>query len=478
MNQPEESRRDRLPYAAGRFYPAGKEALGKELETLFSSVSESEKYPDIRAVISPHAGFVYSGKVAASAFAAIQPGQKFRNIILLGASHRLSFNGASVYSAGDYITPLGRVKVNTSLADRLINSSEYFSFPPEAHYNEHCLEVQLPFIQYCFVHQPEIIPVITGTSEPDIIRSIAESLRPLFTPENLFVVSSDFSHYPSYADAKIVDTETSEAISSGSPAKLLEVLGKYRRSPLPGLKTCLCGWSAVLTLMYLAEGNASLEYTHLMYRNSGDARQGDKDGVVGYHSFAIREKSSSSDKDKILNKQEERELIGIAREAIESALDKGKGKAERPVHDSLSQKAGVFVSIHIGKELRGCIGMVSSDEPLYKSVAKMAYSAAFNDPRFPPISREEFEKATLEISVLTPLHKVNGIDEIIVGTHGLYIRSGGRSGVMLPQVAIERGWNVVQFLEHTAGGKAGIGNDGWKSADIFVFRTHIIHDNI
>ena len=143
----------------------------------------------------------------------------------------------------------------------------------------------------------------------------------------------------------------------------------------------------------------------------------------------------------------------------------------------LRKPAGVFVSLHIGNELRGCIGTIRSAEPLCDTVAKMACSAAFNDPRFPPLTREEYEAVSFEISVLTPLQRVENINEIIIGTHGLYIRSGGKSGVMLPQVASERGWSVVEFLEHTAGGKAGIGKDGWKDAEIFIFRAQIIKED-
>ena len=478
MNKPEESRNDRMPCVAGRFYPAGQETLKNELDTLFNSAGDSTKYSGVRAIISPHAGYIYSGIVAASAFAAIPSAQVFNNIILLGSSHRVSFNGASVYNAGDYLTPLGRVKVNREIADKLIRENEHFSFRAEAHVNEHCLEVQLPFIQHYFSNQPKIIPVIIGTPEISIIREISGSLKPLFSPGNLFVISTDFSHFPSWTDAKAVDSETAGAIISNSPARLLEVLRKYKRSPLPGLSTCMCGWTAGLTLMYLTENDPDLEYIHLMYKNSGDIMQGDRDSVVGYHSFVIREKSAETGNDELLNKQEEKELICIARRAIESALSGREDKTDvRSLPEALRKPAGAFVSLHIGEELRGCIGTVSSNSSLCDLVERMSYAAAFKDPRFPPLSREEYENVKLEISVLTPLHKINDISEIIIGTHGLLIRKGGRSGVMLPQVASERGWSVRQFLEHTADGKAGIGKDGWKDAEIFVFRARIIEDD-
>ena len=478
MNEPEDSRQDRIPSAAGRFYPAAREALTRELEILIKSADDIPRYQGIRAIISPHAGYVYSGRVAASAFAAIPPEQVFSNIVLIGSSHRVSFNGASVYNTGDYLTPLGRVKVNKSIADSLIRESEHFSFLPEAHKNEHCIEVQLPFVQYCLHKQPEIVPVIIGTADNLIIRSIAETLRPLFTPSNLFIISTDFSHYPSYEDACMVDSETALAITSGSPARLLEVLEKFRKKPLPELATSMCGWTAGLTLMYLTKGFSDIEYIHLMYKNSGDVPQGDRNGVVGYHSFAVRQKGEGTLREDLFNSEEQRELLRIARSAIESKLHKDRQETMHGVPAmKLRKPAGVFVSLHIGNELRGCIGTIRSAEPLCDTVAKMACSAAFNDPRFPHLTPEEYEVVSLEISVLTPLHKVGNIDEIIIGTHGLYIRSGGKSGVMLPQVASERGWSVVEFLEHTAGGKAGIGKDGWKDAEIFIFRAQIIKED-
>jgi AmmeMemoRadiSam system protein B/AmmeMemoRadiSam system protein A len=479
MNKPENGRHDRMPCVAGTFYPEGAETLTNELITYFSSVGNITKYPHVRAIISPHAGYVYSGIVAASAFSAIPSGHIYENIILIGSSHRVSFSGASVYNAGDYVTPLGKMKVNRKIADKLISKSEHFSFMPEAHLNEHCLEVQLPFIQHYFSNQPEIIPIIIGSSEYRIIREISLSLKPLFHPENLFIISTDFSHFPSWSDAMTIDSETREAILSGSPGRLIEVLQRHERSAVKGLATSMCGWTAGLTLMYLTEDLPDLEYVHLMYRNSGDIWQGDKSRVVGYHSFAIREKKDKPRSDDFLNKQEEKELIFIARRAIEAGLGIADDETDfMSTPEALRKPYGVFVSLHIGDELRGCIGTVSTNRPLCESVDKMARAAAFNDPRFPPLSKKEYENSTLEISILTPLNKIRDINEIVIGTHGLLIRKGNRSGVMLPQVATERGWSVNQFLEHTADSKAGIGKDGWKDAEIFVFKAKIINDDI
>ena len=134
----------------------------------------------------------------------------------------MAFDGASAYSPGDYITPLGKIVSTGKLPTGLKKKIRSLTFRPLHMINEHSIEVQIPFIQYYFKNQPKIVPIIIGTDNEKTIRKIAEALRPWFTPENLFVISSDFSHYPSYKDAIESDSLTAESISSGDPATFLE----------------------------------------------------------------------------------------------------------------------------------------------------------------------------------------------------------------------------------------------------------------
>jgi MEMO1 family protein len=468
---------DRVPYAAGSFYPASAESLHINLRQLFSGLGNTQPHRGVRAIIVPHAGYVYSGKVAASGFVSVPPDMKFSNIFLIGSSHRTSFNGASVYNTGDYITPLGTVRVNLDIAAKLITGSRYFTFRPEAHLQEHSLEVQLPFIQYHFKNIPRIVPVIIGTGDTKTIKAIADALRPWFTSDNLFVISSDFSHYPSYSDAIKVDMETAEAILSGSPDKLIASVIKHNPSDVEGLVTSMCGWASGLTLMYLTSGNTDLTYSHIMYLNSGDSRYGDKNGVVGYHSFVVKEKTEEK-RQTYFTEDEVKQLFLIARKSIMAELS-GE-EIYQPDHKSIPKTlfmpAGAFVTLNINNQLRGCIGKIVSADPLCNVVAEMAFAAAYEDPRFPPLTLPEFTEVDLEISVLTPLRKINNISEIEVGRHGIYIRKAGKSGVLLPQVASERGWSVTEFLEHTADDKAGLGRDGWRDADIFIFEAIVLHE--
>ena len=268
--QSQGERIDRQPAVAGSFYPAKQEELNATLKQLFANAVPSKDIQNIVAVISPHAGYVFSGEVAASSYNQIDPAKEYENIFILGSSHYVAFEGASIYSQGNFITPLGTVKVNTKLADLLIKNNGFFSNRTDAHAREHSVEVQLPFLQYRLKKDFKIVPIVLGTQSPETCRRIAEALRPYLNTKNLFVISTDFSHYPSYADAKEVDKATADAILTKSPQNLLRSMASYERKGISNLATCLCGWTSVLTLLYMTEGNANTEFTHIQYKNSGD----------------------------------------------------------------------------------------------------------------------------------------------------------------------------------------------------------------
>lgn len=478
----QQSSLDRQPVAAGRFYAASGKTLEKDLVELFEScVKTQASAGKVRAIISPHAGYVYSGKVAASAFAAIGRKASYKNIFLIGSSHVKAFAGASPYGSGDFITPLGKAAVNREIVNKL-RENRLFSFPTDAHNQEHSLEVQVPFIQWYFQNQPALVPIIIGTNRAEDIKKMAEILRPWFTPDNLFVISSDFSHYPSYKTANTVDKSTADAIVEGDPAKFLTVLRNNSRVNDPGLVTSMCGWTSGLLLLYLAEGNANLEFRKIDYCNSGDSRFGDKEGVVGYNAIALYEKSGKSktsgmsadevhftDKEKAL-------LISIARDNIKSLLYEGKRTTvdSNSLPEVFHRPLGAFVTLKIDGDLRGCIGRFVSSDPLWQVVLEMSQSSAFDDPRFSRLTKNEFSKTDIEITVLGPMRKIESINEIELGRHGIYIKKDYRSGTMLPQVATENKWTVEQFLGYTSRDKAGLGWEGWKNADIYIYEGIVI----
>jgi AmmeMemoRadiSam system protein A/AmmeMemoRadiSam system protein B len=395
----------------------------------------------------------------------------------------MAFEGASVYNTGDFITPLGRLTVNKEIANEL-KKDRLFNFPVNAHLQEHSLEVQLPLIQYYFRSVPQIVPIIIATNNVNNIKKIAEILAPWFTPDNLFIISSDFSHYPSYKTAYEVDNATATAIVSGDPKKFLDVLRKNSGINDPGLSTSMCGWTSGLLLLYLAEGNASLEFKKIDYCNSGDSRYGSKDEVVGYNAIVISEKNSSthgtkalSDEVKFTDKEKE-QLIALARDNIRSLLyDKKRIQVNAETLPEVFRRPyGAFVTLKIGGSLRGCIGKFISSDPLYEVVLESSQSSAFEDPRFNPLTKEELSKTDIEITVLGPMKKISSIKEIVLGRHGIYIKKDFRSGTMLPQVATENKWSVEEFLGYTSRDKAGIGWDGWRDAEICIYEGIVLEE--
>jgi AmmeMemoRadiSam system protein A/AmmeMemoRadiSam system protein B len=395
----------------------------------------------------------------------------------------MAFEGASVYNTGDYLTPLGKLTVNKEIANSL-KKEKLFDFPVNAHLQEHSLEVQMPFIQYYLKNIPPIIPIIIATNNVNNIKKIAEILRSWFTPENLFIISSDFSHYPSYKTANEVDNSTANAIISGDPKKFMDILKKNSYVNDPGLATSMCGWTSGLMLLYLAEGTSDLEFKKIDYCNSGDSKYGNKDEVVGYNAIALTEKNSGtqavkslSDEVKFSSKEKE-QLISLARDNIRSLLyDKKRISLNKETLPEVFKKPyGAFVTLKINGSLRGCIGRFISSDPLYEVVLESSQSSAFEDPRFSPLTKEELPKTDIEITVLGPLRKINRIKEIVLGKHGIYIKKDFRSGTMLPQVATENNWSVEEFLGYTSRDKAGIGWDGWKDADIYIYEGIVIEE--
>lgn len=464
-------RPSREPAFAGKFYPGTASALKKQLEKLFAEAKpplKPSKPP--QAIISPHAGYIFSGKVAAAAFNQIPENAVYKRVFVLASSHQYLFGGAAIYRSGNYKTPLGELQVDVDLAAKLIESDEIFHDYDEAHQNEHSLEVQLPFLQHKLKNDFLLVPIILGTNNQSDCKNIATALSPYFTPENLFVISTDFSHYPEYNDAVDNDLRTAEAICSNIPKNLLQVLEQNKQKRISHLATSLCGWTSVLTLMYLTQSK-NFEYRLVDYQNSGDAEMyGDKDRVVGYWAIAVHPKEKPFE----VSEEEQTELLQKARNAIIHFLESGNRSRSEPssLGGVLKQIAGVFVSVYVKDELRGCIGNFAKDEILNDLVQRMAVSAAC-DYRFDNLQYDDLDDLELEISVLSPLKKIKSVNEIELGKHGIYIRKGMNSGTFLPQVAQKTGWNLEDFLGHCSRDKAGLGWDGWKNAELFTYEAFV-----
>lgn len=279
---------NRKPAFAGTFYPGNRDALLQQLRLLFSAVTPNKISGKVVAVVAPHAGYFYSGKVAASAYNQLMPGVKYDNVFILASSHHASFEGAALYSEGHYETPLGIVRVNIPLSRKLVEEHpDLFRSYPTAHQTEHSIEVQLPFLQYLYREDLQIIPVLLGTQRPSTCKRIAEVLRPYFNGNNLFIISTDFSHYPDYQHACETDKFTAEAIVKNSADEFLEAIEYNENQGIPDLMTSICGWTGMLTFLDITERIQGIHWIPVLYMNSGDSREGDKTRVVGYHAFAV-----------------------------------------------------------------------------------------------------------------------------------------------------------------------------------------------
>ncbi|SFE20885.1 AmmeMemoRadiSam system protein B [Thermophagus xiamenensis] len=467
--------KDRQPSVAGMFYAGEPVALQNHLKSLFEEAQPGVGDAQVAALIVPHAGYLYSGGVAASGFAQINENAHYKTIFLIGSSHRMAFNGASVYTQGDYLTPLGRVDVDKALAQKLVESSPYITDIFAPHKDEHSLEVELPFLQYRLKNSFKLVPIVMGPHDAVGARMVAEALKPYFKPGNLFVISTDFSHYPKYEDAKKVDAITVDAILKNDPDLLLNTLEQNRKLGVTNLVTSLCGWTSVLTLLYITQDDTCLDFRHIEYRNSGDVPFGDSSRVVGYHAIAVfRKKESKTTAHNCfsLNDQEKQWLLNRARKTLEAVVRYQQPEApSEALSVALKTPAGAFVSLYKNEQLRGCIGNLSTSLPLWKVVERMTAAAAFNDSRFTPVKEEELGEIKIEISLLTPLQMINDISEIIPGRHGIVIEKDGKSGTFLPQVAIKTGWGREELLGHCARDKAGIGWEGWRDANIYIYEA-------
>ena len=482
MSRYPETQKVRKPAVAGSFYPSS----AKEVKSMLGGwLHPAGDGPAPQALIVPHAGYVFSGEVAASAFSRIPREHPYKRVFLLGPSHRVGFAGASVdtlYACAE--TPLGKVPIDVSMGRGLIRKGEgTFTFRSDAHDREHCLEVQLPFLLMVFEEVPPVVPIVIGTQRLSVLEEVAGVLEPYFNGENLFVISSDFSHYPSYADAKASDLCLAEAITQGGLEAFLKALSDLRKKDYAGEDTAACGACAIAVLLSMmdTQGRERFAVEHVMYRNSGDSPYGDKDRVVGYNSIVVtrKEETAADEPDGHLFHFSEEEKAGIlaaARASIYSSLDLAFDGDDTPVGILKEKGYGVFVTLHLDGRLRGCIGRFTSSDTLHRTIREMAESAAFSDPRFPPLSKREAPRVEIEVSVLSPLKRIASIDEFKLGRDGIYMVKGSRHGTFLPQVAEETGWDTEEFLGHCARDKAGIGYYGWKEADLYTYQTEVVKE--
>jgi MEMO1 family protein len=461
---------------AGGFYPADPKTLSAMMDDMLAHASPLPINDPILAVVAPHAGYQFSGPVAAYTYAALK-GRRFSRVVVIAPSHYEAFDFTSVYEGDAYATPLGSVPVDKAFAKQLVQMNPTIKFSSRGHTPtregaEHALEVQLPWLQRV-LGDFELVPVVMGDQSYESSRALGVALAKLIQgSDTLIVASSDLSHYHPYDEAVKIDHKTLNALqawdyfsmSRNFEARIWEA----------------CGGAPIVAAAIAAERMGANRALVLKYANSGDIT-GDHSRVVGYSAdvFVKTTSGKTAEPQFSLNGREKNELLALARKTVEYAVREGKPyEPTASASEVLNQERGAFVTLRKSGELRGCIGYTSAAKPLYMTVRDTATLAAFRDTRFRPVSASELPQLEYEVSVLSPLRRVLDVRQIKVGQHGLLMKNGAYEGLLLPQVPVEEKWDRQKFLEETCV-KAGMRSGCWKdeNTDIFMFTAVVFGEN-
>jgi hypothetical protein len=432
----------RPPAVAGAFYPSDSWELEQSVDALLadSRHSVAPPAPAPKAIIAPHAGYIYSGPVAASIYARLTPlAAQIRRVVLLGPAHRVAIHGIARSGAQAFRTPLGSVPIDQA-AEATIANLPHVVVSAQAHAQEHALEVQLPFLQRV-LGEFSLVPLVVGRATPDEVAQVIERLWG--GDETLIVISSDLSHYLDYQRAQRVDRDTAQAILSRRP-----VLDHYQA----------CGATPVNGLL-LAAGRKGLVPELHDLRNSGDTA-GDRARVVGYAAFGLYpHKPADATADDDLGDV----LLPLARASIGGVL--GLSVPTQANHPALQRLGATFVTLTRQGQLRGCIGSLQAHRTLLEDVKLNARAAAFMDPRFEPLSASEYHQVRVEVSLLSPSEPMRcaseqeAVDRLRPGVDGVILEWTRYRGTFLPQV-----WEQIpdprHFLAHLKR-KAGLQHDFW-----------------
>jgi AmmeMemoRadiSam system protein B/AmmeMemoRadiSam system protein A len=470
----------RKPSAAGSFYPSNPVELSKMLAQFYAETKKQTIPGRPIAIIAPHAGYVYSGRTAAAAFKQLE-GESYDTVVVISPSHTVFFQGASVYDGAGYQTPIGVIEIDEPLSEAIANIHPSVFLSNKGHTGgsvrgEHALEVQLPFLQLV-LGKFKLVAIVMGEQEEPTCRALGEVLASALQGRNcLIVASTDLSHFHPEKEARKLDGSIQKAVEEFNPERLLGTLSSGRGEA--------CGGGPTASAMIAARRLGGEEVVITGYTTSGETT-GDFSEVVGYLSAVIVSSKAIPKQNGLIGAtakkgtaeftdEDKQELHKLAIDSIRSRIKKEKFEPAEPQSRILREKRGAFVTIKIDGMLRGCIGMIRAAMPLYMTIADMAQAAAFEDPRFMPLTEKELDDIEIEISVLSPLIRVESIDEIKVGRDGLMIHLSFHSGLLLPQVATEHGWDKITFLEQTCL-KAGLSKNSYKdkAAEIYRFSAEI-----
>jgi len=464
----------REPAVAGLFYPKDKAELTRVIDACLAAAKAEAPPGELKALVCPHAGYSYSGPVAASAYRLVA-GRDYRTVVVLAPSHYATVEGAAVSNADVFRTPLGDVPISekarelAKLRPFVLETRSFVQRPDWAPQSsrpvpavetadtwEHSDEVQVPFLQRTLKNF-KLLPVVFGDVDP---RQAALALAKILDDQTLLVASSDLSHYHRYAEARELDQRCVKAICD------LDAAAMERQEA--------CGKTPILTLMHVAK-QKGWQARLLDYRNSGDT-SGDKSRVVGYAAIAFFAPPATA---AAFSPEDRRFLLELARKTVREVVATGRlpAVAVDQLAPKFTEKRGCFVTLTKRGQLRGCIGHIVAQEPLYQAILDNARNAALEDPRFRPVAAAEVDQLEIEISVLTePLPLFFGSPDDLLrqlqpNRDGVVLRLGSRSATYLPQV-----WEQLpdkrEFLNSLAG-KAGCEAAAWRQPGTLVFTYHV-----
>ena len=453
----------RKPAVAGRFYEARTEKLRAEV----SGYIKPGVLPAGRVAgfLSPHAGYAFSGAAAGVAFAPLK-NIAFDTLVIMATGHTMSLAKGALLAEGSFETPLGAVEIDSAFCAELLKEKKLFENLPQAHEAEHAVEVQLPFLQVLKGNAVKIVPLLFNSTDAALLESAGRAIgRAMKGRKALFCVSSDLSHYPPGNVAEMSDRSVllalRQAMRNSSPGYFDLANALLLSKASQHLDTTACGQAAMTAGAAAALELGCNDFELALYTHSGKI-SGDDSAVVGYGAGYYTEVSPKPAGALELSPAMKTELLALARSSIGACLKTGKIPAQ-PLSPKpeFNQPAAIFVTLTEGGSLRGCIGSLEPRTSLVDMVPSFAKAAAFEDPRFERVSEAELKKLKIEISVLSPLELVKSADAVKVGVHGVYVKSGRRSGTYLPQVW-EHFKKKEDFLSSLCLEKAGLSADAWK----------------
>lgn len=474
------------PNVAGQFYPGDKKDLSAQIDECLRKANPEGVKGDILCLISPHAGYDFSGRTAAFGYKSIQ-GKTYRTVVVIGPSHYYGFNGIAVYPGGRFRTPLGDLEIDSDFAQKLLepkhtpegdgatsdSRSQNISADIKAFNKEHSVETQLPFLQKT-LQDFKIVPIVVGQCEYQTLNQLADNLSKAIGNRNdvLIVASTDLTHSYDFEETRKVDKLTLKHLQEMDPEDI------YRK--LSSEEIQMCGGLPVVSAIITAKKSGYDKIKLLSHTDSAEVTGNKTKGnwTVGYASAIIYRENKPREETELLNTKQKKRLLEIARKTIEEYLKSGKRPDFSENDPRLTAISGAFVTLNKHGELRGCIGNIIGQKPLYETVRDMAIESATADPRFQPVTKEELKDINIEISVLSPLRKISDISEFELGKHGVIVKSGWNQGVFLPQVALETGWSKEEFLSNLCAHKAGLSPDAWKNpkTEIHIFSAIVFSE--